>query len=135
MGMQRWLLEVGRDDEARQAVYKLHGDSDEARAAADADFLVMHDSIKAELLTRSHNILDLFATPAMIRRTLVACGVQVFGQFTGINVINYYGPRMYESLGLDAGQSRLVQGIYGAVGPITNFMCVVHRALLCRIEI
>ena len=45
----------------------------------------MHDSIKAELKTRSHNISDLWATPAMLRRTLVACGVQIFGQFTGIN--------------------------------------------------
>lgn len=85
----------------------------------------MHDSIKAEMLSRSHSIRDLFATPAMMRRTLVACGVQVFGQFTGINVINYYGPTMYKSLGLDPSESRLVQGIYGAVGPITNLMCVL----------
>lgn len=37
-------------------------------------------------------------------------------------VINYFGPSMYQSLGLSAGQSLLIQGIYGAVGPITNFM-------------
>lgn len=29
---------------------------------------------------------------------------------------------MYEGLGLNAGQSLLVQGIYGAVGPIANIM-------------
>lgn len=28
-------------------------------------------------------------------------------------VINYFGPKMYEGLGLDAAQSLLVQGIYG----------------------
>ena len=82
----RWLLEKGRDEEARQVVYVLHGTSTpEAKEAADREYAVMHDSIKAELKTRSHNISDLWATPAMLRRTLVACGVQIFGQFTGIN--------------------------------------------------
>lgn len=37
-------------------------------------------------------------------------------------VINYFGPEMYKALGLPPGQLLLVQGIYGAVGPITNFL-------------
>lgn len=32
---------------------------------------------------------------------------------------------MYKSLGLNDSQSLLVQGIYGAVGPIANFMSVI----------
>ena len=73
---------------------------------------------------RARSLSDLWATRGMARRTLVAVGVQVFGQFSGINVINYFGPSMYRALGLSAGQSLLVQGIYGAVGPITNFLYV-----------
>lgn len=45
-------------------------------------------------------------------------------------VINYFGPSMYQSLGLSAGQSLLIQGIYGAVGPITNFMSATSLPLL-----
>ena len=41
------------------------------------------------------------------------------------SVINYFGPTMYKSLGFSASQSLLVQGIYGAVGPITNFLYVL----------
>lgn len=83
---QRWLLEVNRDDEAREVVYKLHGtDTPEAKSAADQEFTEMHDQIKADALIQSGSISDLWATPAMLRRTLVAVGVQVFGQFTGIN--------------------------------------------------
>lgn len=37
---------------------------------------------------------------------------------------------MYKSLGLSSGQSLLVQGIYGAVGPIANFLSVF---LFCRL--
>lgn len=101
----------------------------------------MQDVIKAEKTERSRSISDLWETRAMVKRTLVAVGVQVMGQFTGINgecfarfgcavqglinhfvVINYFGPSMYKALGLDDGQSLLVQGIYGAVGPIANFL-------------
>ncbi|KAN0093053.1 General substrate transporter [Tylopilus felleus] len=122
----RWLLEMNRDDEAREVVYKLHGiDTPESKGAADQEFTEMHDQIKADALVRSRNISDLWATPAMLRRTLVAVGVQVFGQFTGINIISYYGPQMYEALGLTSSQSLLVQGIYGAVGAIANLFFII----------
>ena len=83
---QRWLLEVNRDEEALEVVYQLHGSStEESKKAANKEYKEMHDNIKAELLVRSRHISDLWATNAMIRRTLVAAGVQIFGQFTGIN--------------------------------------------------
>ena len=122
-------------------MYKLHSaNSQESKAEAEQEFLEMQEVIKAEASQRSRNISDLWATRAMLKRTLVAVGVQVFGQFSGINgvhdsgstflvlslifliVINYFGPSMYKALGLSDGQSLLVQGIYGAVGPITNFL-------------
>lgn len=121
----RWLLEHDRDDEARAVVYSLHGTkSEKAKEDAEIIFLDMQSNIKAEHSSRSRNIRDLWATRAMLRRTMVAVGVQVFGQFSGINVINYFGPTMYKTLGLSPSQSLLVQGIYGAVGPITNFFFI-----------
>ncbi len=44
-------------------------------------------------------------------------------------VINYFGPSMYEALGLSASQTLLVQGIYGAVGPIANILYAVYPIL------
>lgn len=121
----RWLLEQNRDDEAREVVYLLHGaKTAEDKADAEQEFLEMQEVIKAEASQRSRSLSDLWATHAMLKRTLVAVGVQVFGQFSGINVINYFGPSMYKALGLSDGQSLLVQGIYGAVGPITNFFFI-----------
>ncbi|KAI8980052.1 general substrate transporter [Trametes punicea] len=120
----RWLLEQGRDTEAYAVVRKLHGSSAQEQAASDREFAEMRETIAAEKLVRSRSLHDLWATRGMLRRTLVAVGVQVFGQYSGINVINYFGPSMYKALGLSAGQSLLVQGIYGAVGPITNFFFI-----------
>ncbi|KAJ8521114.1 hypothetical protein ONZ45_g2150 [Pleurotus djamor] len=120
----RWLLEVGRDEEAKKVVYRLHGSSALQKQEAEAEFKEMSETIKAEVFVRSRKISDLWATPAMLRRTLVAVGVQVFGQFSGINVINYFGPQMYAGLGITGGRALLVQGIYGAVGPIANFFFI-----------
>ncbi|TDL20783.1 sugar transporter [Rickenella mellea] len=121
----RWLLEQGRDTEAREVVHLLYGArTPEVIEAAEREYAEMHDNIKAELHTRSRRLSDLWATPANIRRTLVACGVQVFTQFTGINVINYFGPQMYKNMGLSAGKLLLVQGIYGGIGPIANFFFI-----------
>ena len=37
-------------------------------------------------------------------------------------VINFFGPSLYSALGLSHSQSLLVQGIHGAVGPVTTFL-------------
>lgn len=96
---QRWLLEVNRDDEARAVVYKLHGaDTPEERSAAEAEFAEMHDQIKADALGRSRSVRDLWATRPMLRRTLVAVGVQAFTQFTGINGESSGWKKLYGSL-------------------------------------
>ncbi|GLB40553.1 putative general substrate transporter [Lyophyllum shimeji] len=118
----RWLLEVGRDAEAREVVYKLHGKGNSE--AAEKEYREMHDTIKAEALVRSRKLSDLWATRPMAKRTFVAVGVQIFTQLTGINVINYFGPQMYTSLGVTGSKALLVQGIYGAVGPIANLFFI-----------
>ncbi|KAG6849723.1 hypothetical protein H0H93_005926 [Arthromyces matolae] len=109
----RWLLEVDRDDEAKEVVYQLHGKGNET--AAELEYREMHDTIKAEALVRTRDLKALISTPAMAKRTFVAVGVQVFCQLTGINVINYFGPTI----------------IYGAVGPIANIFFIIF--LLDRI--
>ncbi|KAG6833374.1 hypothetical protein H0H87_007991 [Tephrocybe sp. NHM501043] len=136
----RWLLEVNRDEEAKQVVYQLHGKGHEE--AAELEYQEMHDTIKAEALVRTRKLSALVSTPSMRRRTFVAVGVQVFCQFTGINgtsyvgsslflanpavqVINYFGPTMYASLGVTGSKALLVQGIYGAVGPIANIFFII----------
>jgi hypothetical protein len=79
-------LEVGRDEEAREVVYQLHGDKN--RDTAESEYREMYDTIKAEAQNRSRRLSDLWATRAMARRTFVAVGVQVFCQFSGINGVS-----------------------------------------------
>jgi hypothetical protein len=105
-------------------VRRLHVASGGSEITAEEEYAIMRDNIRAELLTRSSRISDLWSTRPMLRRLLVACGVQLFGQFTGINVLNYFGPQLYSALGFAHNKLLLIQGIYGAVGPITNFFFI-----------
>jgi MFS family permease len=79
----RWLLEVGRDAEAKEVVLKLHGKGN--NEFAEKEYAEMYETIKSEMNVRSRKLSDLWATRAMLKRTFVACGVQTFCQFTGIN--------------------------------------------------
>jgi hypothetical protein len=87
----------------------------------------MRDTIKAELLVRSNNLSDLWATPSMRKRTAVACGIQIMTQLTGINVLGYFGPILYAELGITGHTLLLIQGIYSAGGTIATvfFMFLV----------
>ena len=41
-----------------------------------------------------------------------------------MTVINYYGPKIYKSLGYGDGTVVLIQGLFSAAGPITNILYV-----------
>lgn len=51
--------------------------------------------------------------------------MQVFTQFTGVNVIGYYQTIMYESLGITGNRATLVAGIYNCVGPLANLFFII----------
>ncbi|KAL0567132.1 hypothetical protein V5O48_014862 [Marasmius crinis-equi] len=130
----RWLLEVGRNDEARAAVHRSHGGpSAEVQERAETQYREMYDTIKAEMPVRSNKISDLWATWAMVKRSFVGCGLQIFCQLTGASIINYVGPRMRRSLGNTGGKDLLIQGIYGAVEPIANLSFVVLFSVVAAI--
>jgi MFS family permease len=61
---------------------------------------------------------------------LLGCGVQAFGPLSGINVINYYGPRIYEILGISTQQSLMIIGISGALSIV---YCTIGLWLLDRV--
>ncbi|EUC62350.1 MFS sugar transporter, partial [Rhizoctonia solani AG-3 Rhs1AP] len=117
-----WLVAQGREDEAYQVLEKLHFDGAN-REWLDTEFAEICEQIRIEKQMRSSSIMDLVNTKPMLKRTLIGCGVQAFGQFTGINVINYYGPRMYRALGIS--DPLLIQSIYAVVGPIWNLLFIV----------
>jgi hypothetical protein len=86
----RWLMEKDRHEEARAVLDKLHstGNNDDF---LQLEFEEIRDTVVAEKTAQKVSWKALLAKPSWRKRLLLGCGVQAFGQLSGINVINYYG--------------------------------------------
>lgn len=74
--------------------------------------------------------VEIITKPAWRRRLLLGCGIQAFGQLSGVNVINYYGPTIYKLLSIDTGTALKITGISGSLSIV---WCVIGLWLLDRV--
>ncbi|KAK7955611.1 general substrate transporter [Apiospora aurea] len=109
----RWLLEKDRADDARRSLQRLRRGLDQH--LIDLEFREIRDVIVADRELGNVTWKSIVTKPTWRKRLLLGCGVQAFGPLSGINVINYYGPRIYKILGISTQQSLLVIGISGAL--------------------
>lgn len=88
----RWLASVGREDEARSALVRLHGGERRADMdIIDAEFNEIQAQISWERENVSTSPLDLVRTRPNLHRTLCGCLVQAMCQWTGGELA---GPRL-----------------------------------------
>ena len=111
----RWLVERGRDDEAKAALARTHRDEE-----VDEEL----KEIK-EIAQREGSIRDLFGS-AVRPMLIVGLGLAIFQQIVGINTIIYYAPTILSFSGTSTA---------GAIGQtvfigITNVIFTVIAILL-----
>jgi MFS transporter, SP family, galactose:H+ symporter len=89
----RWLLLRGRRKDAEMVLAKLRGDE----RAVEKEIADIEDQLK----TKQHG-WSMFKENANFRRS-VGLGVllQAMQQFTGMNVVMYYAPRIFKDMGYD----------------------------------
>ncbi|KAF2140865.1 uncharacterized protein K452DRAFT_359308 [Aplosporella prunicola CBS 121167] len=76
---------------------------------------------------------SLFKTMPMFRRVIVATVTMFFQQWTGINAILYYAPRIFQNLGLSGNTiSLLATGVVGIVMFIATIPAVMYVDKLGR---
>ncbi|KFA81675.1 hypothetical protein S40288_07235 [Stachybotrys chartarum IBT 40288] len=109
----RWLMEKDKHDEARAALNKLRNGED--TSVIDLEFIEIRDVIAADREIGKVSTRSILTKPSWRKRLILGCAVQAFGPLSGINVINYYGPRIYEILGIDVQTSLMIIGISGAL--------------------
>lgn len=66
----------------------------------------------------------LYQNPTVRKSVFLACGIQLFTQTSGVNVIGYYGPRIYNALGYTSSRALFIQAIYGALALLWNTVCL-----------
>ncbi|KAF2755587.1 general substrate transporter [Pseudovirgaria hyperparasitica] len=120
----RYLVQTDREDEALKVLRKLHydGTNDDW---IDEEFREIRLTIQAENTVTEPGWLIMFQVPTYRRRLALATFIQVFTQFTGINVIGYYQTIMYKNLGIEGNRNLLVTGIYNCVGPVANLIFII----------
>lgn len=110
----RWLLQRNRAAEARAVLQRLYGNPADVQAELDQ---VNEDS------TRPQRGWSLLRANSNFRRSvLLGVVLQVFQQLTGINVVMYYAPRIFEMAGFGTHEQQLwATVIVGLVNVIATF--------------
>jgi sugar porter (SP) family MFS transporter len=86
----RWLIKVGRKDEAKKILNEI-GEPDPARA-----FSNIEESLHTDVGVKKESLFNgQYNKPIMYAMVLA-----MFNQFSGINAIMYYAPRIFEMTGL-----------------------------------
>ncbi|SAK83765.1 major facilitator transporter [Caballeronia temeraria] len=110
----RWLLQRNRVDEARAVLRRLYANPADVQAELEQ---VSEDNTRPQrgwnLLRRNSNFR---------RSVLLGVVLQVFQQLTGINVVMYYAPRIFELAGFGTHEQQLwATVIVGLVNVIATF--------------
>ncbi|WZH49005.1 general substrate transporter [Fusarium acuminatum] len=121
------LLCVDQQDAGMKTLRKLHFDGSNEEWIK-AEFNEIKLTIDAEKAATAPGWLVMFKVPQWRKRLMLGTLVQVFTQFTGINVIGYYQTIMYEKLGITGKTKLLVAGIYNCTGPIANLFFITFIA-------
>lgn len=116
----RWLMQKGREDEAREVLNKLRAGDE--RADVDGEIEDIKEAAESE---QSSHLSELFRS--RLRPLLwVGLGLAVFQQFVGINTVIYYAPTILSDTGLTKSAS-ITQTVF--VG-VTNVVFTVVAVLL-----
>ncbi|KAL0081426.1 general substrate transporter [Phycomyces blakesleeanus] len=130
----RWLAAHGRTDDALEVLSKVRGlaqDNKEVVEELKALTLAFQQGAGPNYVDQTNMSWKAVLGPENRRRLLTGCAIQCFQQMTGTNVVNYYSPIIFRSIGLSSGESELLAtGVYGLVKMFTvliGFSVLVDR--------
>ncbi|KAL2134793.1 hypothetical protein VTI74DRAFT_10777 [Chaetomium olivicolor] len=121
----RWLMEKDKHEDARAVLNSLRSGQDQE--LIELELQEIRDVIIADRAIGEVSWKSILTRPTWRKRLLLRCGIQAFGPLSGINVINYYGSRMYGILGISAQTSLMIIGISGALSIV---YCTIGLRLL-----
>ncbi|CCO36479.1 Lactose permease [Rhizoctonia solani AG-1 IB] len=105
----RWLVRVGRDDQARAILTKYHGNGDENSPLVD--FEMKEIKAMCELDGSDQvwwDMRPLFRTAADRYRSYMCLGMATFGQLSGNGLITYFFVVLLQNAGITSANSQLV---------------------------
>lgn len=114
----RWLIRMGRDEEARRIFEGVSG-GDALKAGAEVE------EIKRVLAMERKTGLSEVLKPPVSYALAAAAGLFVLQQFSGINSIMYYAPVIFREAGLGSADTALLATVsVGVVNVLATFIAV-----------
>lgn len=123
----RWLAARDRFDEARNVLSRLRGTT----AEVDYEMGEIQEAIEQESESRG---FQLFKTNRNFRRSVfLGVGLQLVQQFTGMNVIMYYAPQIFQASGFEGTSASLwATVVTGLTNVLATFIAIAFIDRLGR---
>ncbi len=112
----RWLISVNRVEKAKEILYSLR-----TKAEADKEINEMENA-SSKAKESSHSLFD----PAFRIPLIIGIVLAILQQFSGINAIIYYGPRIFESAGIPSSNALVFQVIIGAINLVFTIVAIKY---------
>ncbi|WP_423824193.1 sugar porter family MFS transporter [Salinisphaera sp. SPP-AMP-43] len=123
----RWLAAKDRFDEARDVLSKLRGSSEEV----EYELNEIQSAIQQESNSRGWAMLR--DNPNFRRSVALGIALQLVQQFTGMNVIMYFAPRIFEMSGFEGTAASLwATVITGLINVLATFIAIAFIDRLGR---
>jgi sugar porter (SP) family MFS transporter len=116
----RWLVKVGRREDAGRALHRIDPDGD-----TDAGIAAIEDSLADDADQASWG--EVFGR-AMRRPLIIGVGLAIFQQITGINAIIYYANEIFGFAGFSTPQEQAAATTWaiGAVNVLATLVAVAY---------
>lgn len=112
----RWLLLKNKEKQAELVLKRIYLSQNEAQNELD----------KIRSMLKGTGKLDwsLLKQSNVRKAVLIGAAIAILGQFMGVNAVLYYGPTIFEKIGLSGDDSLLYQVIVGLVNVLTTVLAV-----------
>ncbi|TBU22400.1 general substrate transporter [Dichomitus squalens] len=128
----RYLAMKGRDEEALRVLARLHAHGD----VHDPFVVSEHKEILAQVKIEQQETRDawsqLFGSKSNFRRLLLGVAIQFSIQMTGVSVIQYYSPLIFQSIGIDTSTTLGLQAGNSVIALIGEALCIWYIDRLGR---
>jgi SP family arabinose:H+ symporter-like MFS transporter len=111
----RWLIQVGREDEARNVLERAHG-----KAVADAEIAATREVLKQS----EAGFFEMLFEARFRRLLMIASLLMAFSQFSGINAIMYYSTKIFTTAGVGVKDSFMASAVIGLINLLFTLIAV-----------
>ncbi len=108
----RWLIDQGKEVQGWAILERINGNVDRLLLTSRSNDETQKLGIK------------ILLQPGWRKALAVGVGLSVFGQFTGVNIVIYYGPTILEGAGYTLGSAVLFQVLIGIINLIFTIIAL-----------